>query len=169
MNIFITAGTAGFLGTIKQKNSGENMLLLNSIENSLLLHETEGATIFSQPRKYEVIDSVGSLAGRGYAVMNNIPVTDEGRPIFEYRFKNRAGLIQNEPGFIAMRVLRPLNSDTYVIFTLWENQQGFDNWQNSQSFAKAHAKKEGAPEADAPQQTIFSGSSYVTKYAVSED
>ncbi|PLT27728.1 antibiotic biosynthesis monooxygenase family protein [Peribacillus deserti] len=169
MNVFITAGTADYLSSIKKKHSQEHMILMNGMENALLLHETEENTVFSQPRKYEVLDSAGALTDHGFVVMNNIPVTDEGRPIFEYRFKNRAGLIEKEPGFIAIRVLRPLNSDTYVILTVWETQQDFSNWQNSQSFSKAHAKKEGAAAEQAPQKTIFSGSSYVTNYAISEE
>ncbi|WP_026692669.1 antibiotic biosynthesis monooxygenase family protein [Peribacillus kribbensis] len=169
MNFFITSGTADYLNVLKNKNAEENMIVLNGLDNALLLHETPKDTVFSTPRRYEVVDSKGELAQHGFVVMNNIPVTDEGRPIFEYRFKNRAGLIENEPGFIAIRVLRPTNSDTYVILTQWEGESSFSNWQNSQSFAQAHAKKGGSGEQDAPQQTIFSGSSYVTKYAVYEE
>ncbi|MBM7694034.1 heme-degrading monooxygenase HmoA [Peribacillus deserti] len=169
MNVFITAGTADYLSIIKKKHTQEHMILMNGMEDALLLHETEGKSVFSQPRKYEVVESAGELSEHGFVVMNNIPVTDEGRPIFEYRFKNRAGLIENEPGFIAIRVLRPLNSNTYVILTVWNKPEDFANWQNSQSFSKAHAKKEGAPADHAPQQTIFSGSSYVTKYSISEE
>ena len=61
--------------------------------NSLLLHETAGKTVFQTPRRYEVIGSSGTLQENGYFVFNNIPVTDEGRPIFEHRFKERAGAI----------------------------------------------------------------------------
>ena len=74
--------------------------------------------------------------------MNNIPVTEEGRPLLEYRFKNRAGLIESEPGFIAIRVLRPIKSDTYVILTVWQKESDFLKWTNSKSFHQAHNKKQ---------------------------
>ena len=89
--------------------------------------------------KYDVLDAVGEFKGQpGYIVCNNISVTDEGRPVFENRFKNRAGLIENEPGFQAIRVLRPLSNDTYVILTMWETEQNFKDWTESRSFENAH-------------------------------
>jgi heme oxygenase (mycobilin-producing) len=166
MNIYMTTGTYDFLKLIKDKHSAERMFLMQNAENALLLHETNDKTVFSSPRKFEVIESVGNISEEGYVVMNNIPVTQEGRPIFEYRFKNRAGMIEKEPGFIAFRVLRPLNSDTYVIFTEWDTQSSFKNWQSSNSFQKAHGKASGEPTVDATKK-IFSGSSYVTKYYLS--
>ena len=60
--------------------------------------------------------------GRQEIVLNNIPVTPEGRPLFEARFKNRAGKIENQPGFKALRVLRPKDSDTYIVLTLWDRK-----------------------------------------------
>lgn len=81
--------------------------------------------------QYDVLDAVGEFKGQpGYIVCNNISVTDEGRPVFENRFKNRAGLIENEPGFQAIRVLRPLSNDTYVILTMWETEQTLKTGQN---------------------------------------
>ena len=89
--------------------------------------------------RYDVLDAVGEFKGQpGYIVCNNISVTDEGRPVFENRFKNRAGLIENEPGFQAIRVLRPLSNDTYVILTMWETEQNFKDWTESRSFENAH-------------------------------
>jgi heme oxygenase (mycobilin-producing) len=168
VNIYITTGTYEFLKSIEQKHSGENIILMQSVENSLLLHETEEKTIFQQPRRYEVVDASGAMENRGIVVCNNIPVTDEGRPIFEYRFKNRAGAIESTDGFIAIRVLRPLDTDTYVILTQWESEKHFIDWQQSQQYAKAHEKKE-TPEGNDSNKNIFSGKSYVTKYSVSEE
>ncbi|PLS17653.1 antibiotic biosynthesis monooxygenase [Bacillus sp. M6-12] len=168
MYIYMTNGTYEFMKNRKEKASGEKMYLMQNAETALLLHETSGKTIFSSPRKFETVDSAGELKQGGFIVMNNIPVTDEGRPVFEYRFKNRAGLIEKEPGFIAIRVLRPLNSNTYVILTQWENEQYFRNWQNSKSFQSAHANKGAEGEADSATK-IFSGSSYVTQYVLAED
>ncbi|MDQ7860197.1 antibiotic biosynthesis monooxygenase [Peribacillus frigoritolerans] len=46
--------------------------------------------------------------------------------------KNRAGFIENEPGFVALRVLRPINSETYVILTIWEKQADFPELEEFQ-------------------------------------
>ncbi|WP_409304565.1 antibiotic biosynthesis monooxygenase family protein [Peribacillus sp. SCS-155] len=162
MNIYMTTGTYDFLKIIKQKHGSEKMFLMQSSEKALLLHETERKTVFSSPRKFEVIQSSGNINEEGYVVMNNIPVTEEGRPIFEHRFKNRAGLIDKEPGFLAFRLLRPLNSDTYVVFTQWDKQSSFSNWQSSQSFQQAH-QKGPEPKVDMTKK-IFSGDSYTSHY-----
>ncbi|OLN23805.1 antibiotic biosynthesis monooxygenase [Domibacillus antri] len=169
MNVYITSGTYDFLKTIKKKHAGEKMVLMDGTESAALVHETNGKSVFESPRRYEIVDAAGDMAERGYAVLNNIPVTDEGRPLFEHRFKNRAGAIENEPGFIAIRVLRPLNSDTYVIFTQWEDVKAFENWKTSDAYSQAH-KKRGTEEGLDKRPNIFSGPSYLTTYTIpSED
>ncbi|MDZ5470221.1 antibiotic biosynthesis monooxygenase [Bacillus sp. 31A1R] len=164
MNVFITSGTYEYLKQLQDKYTNETLILMQDEDTTLLLHETNGETIFNEPRQYEAIDSSGDLSKGSFAVLNNIPVTDEGRPVFEYRFKNRAGLIDSEPGFAAIRVLRPLSTDTYVILTLWESESDFLNWQQSKAYERAH-KKRGTDEG-IDKQSIFPRPSYVTKYQI---
>ena len=168
MNVFITSGTYDFLKTIKKKNSGEKMVLMEGAEGAALVHETNGKTVFASPRRYEVVDAAGEIAEHGYVVLNNIPVTDEGRPLFEHRFKNRAGAIENEAGFVAIRVLRPLDSNTYVIYTQWKNAKAFENWKTSDAYNQAH-KKRGTEEGLDKRPNIFSGPSYLTTFTVPEE
>ena len=48
---------------------------------------------------------------------------------FEKRFKERAGQIDTQIGFVSMQVLRPKSNDTpYVILTQWVDEQAFKNW-----------------------------------------
>jgi heme-degrading monooxygenase HmoA len=160
--LYITTGTTDYLKKVKDMHANETMLLLESGEDAVLIHETDGETVFKEPRCYEVIDAVGELGG-AFVVCNNIPVTDEGRPLFEYRFQQRARLIEHEPGFVAIRVLRPLSNDTYIIMTLWEGKEHFEHWQRSKAFAKAHEQRK---EEQQSQQKIFPRPSYVTTYSV---
>lgn len=164
VNVYITSGTVDYLLNIKEKHNHENMLFMGDEDSALLVHETAGQSVFKEPRKYEVIDSGGVWEGAGFAVFNNIPVKDEGRPLFEYRFKNRPRQIENEPGFKAIRVLRPLNSDTYVILTIWENGAAFQGWQNSKAYENAHKKRESSEGLK--EASIFLRPSYVTKYLI---
>ncbi|WP_419883368.1 antibiotic biosynthesis monooxygenase family protein [Peribacillus sp. B-H-3] len=168
MNVYMTTGTYDFLKGKKDKYQEEEIILMQNAENTLLYHETNGKSVFSSPRKFEAIESKGTIGGKGYAVMNNIPVSGEGRPVFEYKFKNRAGMIENEPGFQAIRILRPIQSDTYVILTVWDDSMSFNNWKNSNSFSEAHQKEQPGKKTDA-SQTIFSGPSYVTQYTITPD
>jgi len=159
----MTSGTPDFLHKIIEDNPNETLIQLQGDDTSLLLHETSGSTLFSSPRNYEIFDQSGTLTQHGYFVFNNIPVSDEGRPVFEHRFKSRAGLIDKEPGFVAIRILRPLDSDTYVVLTQWDEEESFKNWQSSQAYNKAHEKR-GTDQGIDHQKTMFPRASFVTKY-----
>lgn len=168
MNLYITSGTADYLLRFKEKHPGETLVLMNNNDSSILVHETDGNSLFNEPRRYEIIDSAGSLDHAGFAVLNNIPVTDEGRPLFEDRFLNRPRMIENEPGFVAIRVLRPLSSNTYTILTVWENEGAFENWQKSKAYEHAHKKRGTEAGIDGAKPNIFESASYVTKYYIGE-
>lgn len=164
MNIYITSGTGEFMEQVKNKYPDEHMILMHGEGNSVLIHETEGKSVFATPRKFEVLDSVNKLEERGFFVFNNIPVTDEGKPVFEHRFLNRARAIENEPGFVAFRLLRPLNGDTYIVLTQWNGPHSFEAWKSSKAYNTAHAQRE--EPTGVRQQNIFSAASYVTTYTV---
>lgn len=161
MYVYITSGTYEFLKEIKSKHKKENLVLMENLEKTVLLQETESKkTVFASPRKFEVIDQRGELPEQGFVVLDNIPVREEDRPSFEHRYKKRADTIEKESGFIALRILRPLNSDTYVILTVWQNESSSSSW-----------KKHFSSSADKSINTwqdlnknIFSGPPYVNQY-----
>lgn len=166
MNLFITGGTDGYLKKLKKNHPNEVLLIMQNEGAFLLVHETEGDSFFKEPRKYEVIQSLGELGDVGFAVFNHIPVSDEGRPLFEYHFKNFIGEIENDPGFIAIRVLRPLLGDTYVLFTLWENNGSYKNWKSSNSFEKIHSYNVKANIFKKLVSKNFPRPSFITRYSI---
>lgn len=168
MKVYMTSGTADFLSKKKEQHPGETLVLMNNLDSAVLVHETNGDSVFSEPRRYEVIDSAGSLDQAGFAVFNNIPVTDEGRPLFEDRFLNRPRLIENEPGFLAIRVLRPLSSNTYIILTVWKNEGAFEAWQKSKAYENAHKNRGTEAGIDSAKPNIFESASYVSKFYIGE-
>lgn len=170
MFIYMTSGTYPFLKTIQENNNNQDkhLLLLQNENVTILLHETEGETIFKEPRRYEVFESSGPIGESRFAVMNNIPVTDEGRPIFEYRFKNRSKLIDKQPGFTGIRVLRPLKSDTYIVLTFWKDEASFSAWKESKSFGAAHDSGDSS-ETENKKKKIFPRPAYVTKYSILQE
>jgi heme oxygenase (mycobilin-producing) len=163
LNIFITAGTLDYLKSIENKYPSETMVTMANDSGALLLHETNGATVFKEPRKYEVFDSAGNIKRSGFVVMNNFPVTDEGRPLFEQELKKRTKIYLNEPGFIAIRALRPLLSNTYVTLTIWETEMDYQNSKNLNSFSNALNKKGIGVDH---QPKIFTSESYASQYTI---
>jgi heme-degrading monooxygenase HmoA len=132
-------------------------------EESTVLFEGEGGAAPQGFEAFEVLNAVGDINDGYFAVFNNIPVTEEGREIFESRFRNRAGKVEGEPGFAAIRVLRPLSSDTYIILTMWKDEASFKDWQASESYGQAHAKR-GTAEGIDKKPNIFARPSFVKTY-----
>lgn len=152
-----------FMESLRKKYSKESMVVMNGTGNTILLHETKGKSVFQTPRRYEVIDDSGALTEEGYFVFNNIPVTDEGSPIFEHRFLQRSGSINSQPGFVAFRLLRPLGSNTYIVLTQWKDEADYHRWETSQSFQEIHTTTESGTGIDSTLH-IFSSAPYVTTY-----
>ena len=74
-----------------------------------------------------------------YVVANRVFVKQEYRQEFEQRFKDRAGQIDKQPGFVRMEVLKPQSERTpYVILTHWKDEQAFNNWVGREDFKIAH-------------------------------
>ena len=74
-----------------------------------------------------------------YVVANRVFVKQQYTQEFEQRFRNRAGQINQQPGFVLMEVLKPQSEKTpYVVLTHWECEQAFQNWVGSDDFKLAH-------------------------------
>lgn len=163
-NLYITRGTPEFMEKVKEKYAGENMILMHGSGSSQLLHETAGKTVFQTPQRYEVIEEMGQLKEHGFFALNNISVSDEGKPIFEERFKRDHLAMKDTSGFIAFRLLRSIDSDTYIILTEWEDSQSFDLHKNTPAFLAAYDTTKSDIVAG-PSIHIFSSAPYITLFS----
>lgn len=149
--------------SILASSPNSRLIYLVDGEEATVLFEAEDGTSAQGFEAFQILNAVGDINDGFYAVFNNIPVTEEGRELFEARFQNRAGKVEEEPGFAAIRVLRPLNSDTYIILTLWKDEESFTNWQQSQAYSHAHAKR-GTAEGIDKRPNVFPRPSFVKTY-----
>jgi heme oxygenase (mycobilin-producing) len=163
MNAYMTAGTLDFLKKIEGKYPNEKMVTMINENNAQLFHETSGETVFNEPRKFEELLSIGEIKKEGFVVLNNVPVTDEGKAVFEHQVKNQMNAIKSQEGFLALRVLRPLTSSQYVIMTVWKDEASYKAWQSSQTFFDV-SKMTGMDS----QAKIFSSAPFVSKYMITE-
>nr|WP_263328406.1 antibiotic biosynthesis monooxygenase [Neobacillus sp. Marseille-Q6967] len=163
MNLYITAGTVDYLIGIEKKHRNETMVTIaNGIDGAMLVHETNGGTVFKEPRRYTVIGSAGLFPKKGFVALNNIPVTEEGRPVFEHQIKGLLTLAAKERDLDAIRLLRPLSSNTYIILTIWKTEIAY---QNAKSLLDLQIKKEGVDL----QPKIFVSSPYIKTYTIIEN
>ncbi|WP_354542495.1 antibiotic biosynthesis monooxygenase family protein [Salinicoccus halitifaciens] len=96
-----------------------------------------------------------------------MPVKPAGREKFEERFLNRPKKIENEEGFKAIRVSRPLDSDIYIVLTQWASEEAFRNWQDSEAYSHAH-KKRGTDKGLDRDESVLKSKPYHEVYDISE-
>lgn len=94
-------------------------------------------------------------------VVNRIRVAPGHEAAFEERFRSRAGLVEHSPGFIRNLVLRPIQGETYLVMTWWQDQASFEAWTQSDSFKQAHASP--------PPREMFAGPSQLEIHEVVTD
>lgn len=152
MNAYMTIGTQDFLKKLQEKHENIHIYLMNSTSGSLAYYEGSGKSIFASGKAYDMVLESGQMEEKGYVVMNNIPVTDEGRKPLEERFRERKGTIEQTPGFQAFRFLRPQKGNTYVVLTQWGTEKDFENWKNSDQFKQAHKGQKVKPTAYFPDK-----------------
>src|SRR4051794_27972635 len=73
-------------------------------------------------------------------VMVRIPVgsSEEGDRIAE-RFRNRAGLVDTQPGFVGFELLK--GESEYISVTRWATREDLDRWMHSEANAAAHGRR----------------------------
>ncbi len=91
-----------------------------------------------------------------FVTMNRFSLHDEFREAFEQRFRERESLLKQVPGFIRNSVLRPVEGagEQYIVMTLWESREAFQDWARSDAFRQAHLRAAKTPKEwfSAPNQ-----------------
>lgn len=160
MNAYMTNGTTDFLLNLAHRNASKTFHIMTNEVGSLAYYEDDQGSIFASGRDYRILMSDGELEETGFVVMNNIPIAEEGKPVFEVNFKKREILIKNTPGFQAFRLLRPLNGNTYIVLTQWDSRESYEMWKESAAFKEAHAP------STAKRPAYFLEQSFVSMYSM---
>ncbi len=98
------------------------------------------------------------------SVANRIFVNPEYADAFEERFRNRARMVDEMPGFVSNQVLRPsMAGQPYIVLTYWESYAEFEAWTTSDAFREGHAKSSTLPKE------AFSGGNVLEIHQVIQD
>jgi heme-degrading monooxygenase HmoA len=60
-------------------------------------------------------------------------------------FRNRAGKVDLQPGFLGMEVWREKEGKEVMISTRWKQAADFEAWLSGQAFQQAHARAGKSP------------------------
>ncbi|MGP7817848.1 antibiotic biosynthesis monooxygenase family protein [Niallia sp. 01092] len=170
MQIFIANGTYDFLEKKYEKYfSAENMLLMQSTnqDQATLVHESDGKSFFKTPRKFDILYSFGQLENKGYVVINHFSLEDISKPIFEHKTVQKLE-ISSKP-YAAVRFLRSVKGDAYLVLSLWRDPDSFKQWE---SFASPQTFPIAGPIPDEwkiQQNNMFYSKSYVTYHIIPEE
>lgn len=75
-----------------------------------------------------------------FVVANRVPVASGWEETFEERFRQRAGQIDKQPGFLRMQILKPVSDESpFVVLTTWQDKASFESWVGSEDFKLAHS------------------------------
>ena|SRR5690625_251350 len=130
MNGYMTNGTYDFLNKIKEKHNISPFLLMHNSAKAVAYYEDASASIFELSRNYELLNETGSLKEVGFMSMTHIPVTEEGRPIFEMDYKEKVDKLAGVNGVIGARILRPYRGNTYILLIEWNHLKEYQSWKN---------------------------------------
>ena len=87
-----------------------------------------------------------------YIAMNRFQVTPGREEVFEEHWRNRESYLHEVDGFTEFHLLRGATNEectTYISHSVWESEESFGDWTESEAFRKAHS------QARAPQGTYL--------------
>lgn len=135
MRAFMTTGTAHFLKNVTDSHPTIHFYFMKSGVSTLVYYESEKKkSIFVSGRSYDILANYGFMNKTGFVVMDSVPVMEDGMAVFEERFNKQLPTIQHAKGILAARLLKQVKGNTYIIFTQWETERHYTDWQKSSAY-----------------------------------
>ena len=86
--------------------------------------------------------------------INALNVPEGKSAALEERFAERQGSVDESPGFLGFKLLRPTSGeDRYFVYTEWETEEDFQNWAQGTG-KRDHAR---SSEKNSDQEPVSSG------------
>ena len=87
--------------------------------------------------------------------INAITVPDGAGDELLRRFERRVGEVEHMDGFEGFELLRPVEGNTWYVYTRWESEEAFLAWVHSPAFARGHAEAAQQPVAHGAELLAF--------------
>lgn len=133
MKAYMTNGTIEYLEHIEQAHPDLPLGIMHNATTALAYYEVDHkVSLFKEARIYDVLVSKGSILDHGFVSMRHIPLTDDGKPIFEAEWKKNNTLLNKHKELYAYRILKPIHGNTYVVLMQWQDEGAFHQWEIEQ-------------------------------------
>ncbi len=94
----------------------------------------------------------GTLASVTVIKINAITVPADSGDELAHRFASRAGAVDGQEGFEGFELLKPVDDRTqWLVITRWRDEDSFQAWVGSRSFADGHRSASERAGGEAPQ------------------
>ncbi|MBE3556302.1 MAG: antibiotic biosynthesis monooxygenase [Firmicutes bacterium] len=89
-----------------------------------------------------------------FVVMNRLRVEDAYRPRLEEAFRHSGERMKQVPGCLRFLLLNEKESNLYIVYTEWQDEQAYQAWINSPHFQQAHAQSQGPSQTQSELETF---------------
>lgn len=124
-------------------------LLFKACNDSAILH-----TKFNSHNAIEYDSNSKLVKPNVFIAQNRFTVIDGQELAFEAHWATRPSYLDQVPGFLAFSLLRregvAEDGFNYISSTIWESQDAFVSWSNSDNFKAAHANAHHSSAANRP-------------------
>jgi heme oxygenase (mycobilin-producing) len=94
----------------------------------------------------------GMIKGMTVVKINAITVPADSGDELARRFAARAGAVDASPGFEGFELLKPVDDrTTWLVVTRWKDEESFQAWVGSPSFAHGHRSAAERSGGEAPK------------------
>lgn len=73
-------------------------------------------------------------------VSNRVRIPEERTDTFVERLRESHG-IEDQPGFLGLKLLSPIEAETHVTMTFWESMEDYEAWREGSAYERAHADR----------------------------
>ena len=84
-------------------------------------------------------------------VENRVQIAEPHAETFIQRLEESYG-IEEQPGFLGLKLLAPVEAETYITMTFWESREDYEAWKEGQAFDHAHTDRSAEDVFIAPNE-----------------
>lgn len=127
-----TSGTYHFLQELTQKHRQTDFYFMRNNQSTLVYYEhKQKKSIFVSGKTFSILQTAGPIQAKGFITMEHIPVTDDGVKLFQDRLASLFPELVDRSGVTAMRALKGVKKQEFVIMTQWKNERYEQLWKES--------------------------------------